>query len=57
MVFWRITQDDYDNKRRSLKDQQYEVEVRLNDLTKADDEFQFTLSALLSLASKATRFS
>jgi hypothetical protein len=48
-----ITQDEYDKKARELKEQQAEIEVRIEQHQKGEGDFRTTLESLISLASRA----
>lgn len=48
-----ITQGIYDTKVQELRNRQHEVEHRLSGHTKADETFNYTLSVLVGLTSKA----
>lgn len=48
-----ITRDEYDKKCIELKEKQYELGHQLSAHTQADESFNFTISALLDLASRA----
>jgi len=49
----RITQNEYDKKAYELKQRKHELSGQLENYTQADEEFALSVSALLSLASKA----
>jgi len=53
MFFWGITTNEYDSKCQELKDRQYEINDRLKNVLKADENFKVTVNTVLSLASKA----
>lgn len=48
-----ITQNEYDEKARALKQQQVEIAVRIEQHQTGDDAFRTTLEALISVASRA----
>lgn len=47
---WRITSDDYDKKLQELKDQQYRLNIELEEYTKADHEYRIHVSTVLNLS-------
>ena len=48
-----ITKPDYDKKLKSLKEKQYDLGIRLEDHTKADENYHITAATVLSLAKSA----
>lgn len=48
-----ITTDDYDRKLKELKERQYDINLQLEDHTKADEDFSITVSQVFSLAKRA----
>lgn len=48
-----ITQSEYDNKARELKDRQVEIAARIEQHQKGDNDFRTTLEGLISVASRA----
>ena len=50
---WWITQNEYDEKARLLKQQQAEIATRIEQHQTGDDAFRTTLEALISVASRA----
>jgi site-specific DNA recombinase len=50
---WRISQNEYDEKARTLKQQQIEIAARIEQHQTGDDAFRTTLEALISVASRA----
>ncbi len=48
-----ITQNEYDNKARALKERQTEIELRIEQHQKGEGAFRTTLESLISLASRA----
>src|SRR6266481_3883535 len=49
-----ITQDEYDNKARELKERQAEIALRIEQHQKGEGDFRTTLESLISLASRAS---
>jgi site-specific DNA recombinase len=49
-----ITQDEYDNKARELKQRQTEIALRTEQHQKGEGDFRTTLESLISLASRAS---
>jgi hypothetical protein len=49
----RITQNEYDEKARTLKRQQVEIAAQIEQHQTGDDAFRATLEALISVASRA----
>jgi len=49
----RITKDDYDKKLKELKDKQYDINIQLNEHTKADESYYITASTVFNLAKDA----
>ena len=49
-----ITKEDYDKKLKSLKEEQYELGIQLEDHTKADESYYIAASTVLSLAKRAS---
>jgi len=50
---WRITKDIYDTKLKEYKERQYEVQQKLQEYTKADENYHITASTVFSLANRA----
>lgn len=48
-----ITKDEYDKKLKSLKDRQYDINIKLEDHTRADENYYITASTVLGLAKRA----
>ncbi len=46
----RITADDYDKKLQTLKDDQYRLNIELEEYTKADHEYHIHVSTVLNLS-------
>lgn len=51
--FWRITQDIYDTKLKSYKEKQYEISLRFEEYTRADENYHIAASTVFSLANRA----
>lgn len=49
----RITKDDYDKKLKSLKERQYELNLQLEEHTRADENYYITVSNVFNLAKNA----
>lgn len=48
-----ITKDDYDKKLKSLKERQYELNLQLEEHTRADENYYITVSNVFNLAKNA----
>ncbi|MDQ3245266.1 MAG: recombinase family protein [bacterium] len=48
-----ITKDDYDKKLKELKDKQYDINIQLDEHTKADESYYITASTVFNLAKDA----
>ena len=48
-----ITKDEYDKKLKELKEKQYDLNIRLDDHTKADESYHITAATVLNLAKNA----
>jgi len=48
-----ITKTDYDKKLKELKEKQYDLNIRLDDHTKADESYHITAATVLNLAKNA----
>ena len=51
--FRRITKDDYDRKLKELKEKQYDINIQIEDHTRADETYYVTASTVLNLAKNA----
>ncbi len=51
-VRW-ITKIDYDKKLKELKDKQYDINIQLDEHTKADESYYITASTVFNLAKDA----
>ncbi len=49
----RITQDIYDTKLKSYKEKQYEISLRLEEYTRADENYHIAAATVFSLANRA----
>ena len=49
----RITKDDYDRKLKELKSKQHDLNIQIEDHTKADENYYITASTVLNLAKSA----
>jgi len=49
----RITKDEYDKKLKELKEKQYDINIQIEDHTKADENYYITASTVLNLAKRA----
>lgn len=50
---WRITQDTYDKKHKEIKERQQMINIELDELTEADDDYHITAKTVLSLAKRS----
>lgn len=50
-----ITKIDYDKKLKELKDKQYDINIKLEDHTKADESYYITASTVFNLAKDALK--
>lgn len=48
-----ITKDIYDNKLKEMKEKQYDINIQIDDHTKADENYYITASTVLNLAKNA----
>ena len=48
-----ITKDDYDKKLKEMKEKQYEINIQVEDHTRADENYYITASNVLNLAKRA----
>ncbi len=48
-----ITKTDYDKKLKELKDKQYDINIQLDEHTKADESYYITASTVFNLAKDA----
>lgn len=48
-----ITKDDYDRKLKELKEKQYDINIQIEDHTRADETYYITASTVLNLAKNA----
>lgn len=48
-----ITKIDYDKKLKELKDKQYDINIQLDEHTKADESYYITASTVFNLAKDA----
>lgn len=48
-----ITKDDYDKKLKDLKERQHDINIQLEDHTKADENYYITAGTVLNLAKNA----
>ncbi len=48
-----ITKDEYDKKLKELKEKQYDINIQIEDHTKADENYYITASNVLNLAKNA----
>jgi DNA invertase Pin-like site-specific DNA recombinase len=53
MLDGSITKDDYDKKVKEIKSKQHDINLQLEDHTKADENYYLTASTVLSLAKRA----
>lgn len=51
----RITKDMYDEKLKSLKEEQFDVVIQIEDHTKADESWFLTASRVLDVAQRAVQ--
>lgn len=49
----RITKDDYDRKLKELKEKQYDINIQIEDHTRADESYYVTASTVFNLAKNA----
>ena len=49
----RITRDEYDVKLKEYKEKQYDIGIRLEEYTRADENFYLVASMIFSLANRA----
>jgi hypothetical protein len=50
---WRITKDEYDKKVKEIKERQYDINLQIEDHTRADESYYLTASTILNLAKGA----
>ena len=50
---WRITQDIYDTKLNEYKEKQYDVNLQMEEYTRADENFHIAAAMVFSLANRA----
>ena len=50
---WCITKTDYDKKLKELKDKQYDINIQLDEHTKADESYYITASTVFNMAKDA----
>ena len=55
LVFWRITKDKYEEKRKEYREKQKEITKKISKLNYADEEYYLTSEYLLKLASNASK--
>jgi len=48
-----ITKDDYDKKLKEMKEKQYDINIQIEDHTRADENYYITASNVLNLAKNA----
>ena len=53
LVDGSITKDDYDKKLKEWKEKQYDINLRLEDHTRADESYHVTAGTVLNLAKRA----
>lgn len=49
----RITQEIYDKKLKEYKEKQYDINIRMEEYTRADENFHIVANTVLSLANRA----
>ena len=52
---WRITKDDYDRKLKEMKEKQHDINLQLEEHTRADENYHITAATVLNLARNALR--
>ncbi len=52
-IYQGITKIDYDKKLKELKDKQYDINIQLEEHTKADESYYITASTVFNLAKDA----
>lgn len=50
----RITKEEYDKKLKELKEKQYDINIQIEDHTRADENYYITASTVLNLAKNAS---
>jgi hypothetical protein len=50
---WGITKEEYDKKLKEMKEKQYDINIQIEDHTRADKNYYITASTVLNLAKNA----